>query len=727
MKHIILLCVLLLPAFAQTKLATGPTITPILVSQLPAAASSNNGQSFWVSDSTSACTSGSGTPGSTYVLCYSNGSTWLQIASGGGLGATNCTAITGGAISFATGVNCNSQTITTGVNSFTLPTPSGVTGDYKLIITNSGDTSNPNISWSGASQSGLPVCVANGDVTTISFNWNGSSWIGNGSVDSSASALSGGSILAANSCGPPTAATPTQLQSAMSLFAANARTTTYSATSADFASCKTIPVASGSFTITLLASAPASGQCIRIVNYGSGTVTVSPNGLNINGSSSNQTLSTGSASAPTGLLVNSDGSNYEAQPLGVSSGGGGGLGATNCTAITGGAVSFATGVNCNSQTITTGVNTFTLPTPSGVTGDFKLIITNSGDTSNPNISWSGASQSGLPVCVANGDVTTISFNWNGSSWIGNGSVDSSASALSGGSILAANSCGPPTAATAANVGAPTYAAGGGTANAQTVTLSPAITSLIAGLKVRWSPSVSNTTAAPTLAVNGQTATAVTKCGTTALVANDIVLGVDAEATYDGTEFQLLNPQAVGCGTSGGGGGGTSYIDTHHPTATCNGSPNNLWTAGANTVCYGLSGDLSVGSIGIDTGANIYTSFRIPTRWTGVAPKAYFTLFNNNGTGWTGTINFTLGIACLPAGTAVNSLTTGSYSTSTTSGISMNVSAIGVSVESTLTFTSGNVSGCVAGQPASLTATYTAGTWNGSYVNVGEVTIQWPVN
>jgi hypothetical protein len=92
-----------------------------------------------------------------------------------------------------------------------------------------------------------------------------------------------------------------------------------------------------------------------------------------------------------------------------------------------------------------------------------------------------------------------------------------------------------------------YAAGAGTAQAQTVTLAPAATALTAGLVVRWKPTAANTAAAPTLAVNGLTATAITKCGTTALVANDLTTTNVALAVYDGTEFQLLNPMAAACG------------------------------------------------------------------------------------------------------------------------------------------------------------------------------------
>jgi hypothetical protein len=95
-------------------------------------------------------------------------------------------------------------------------------------------------------------------------------------------------------------------------FATNAQTTTYQVLAADFTGCKTIPVASGTFTITLVASTsqPASGQCVNVFNYGSGVVTIARSGQNINGAAANLTLNAGSASAPTSANIVSDGTNY---------------------------------------------------------------------------------------------------------------------------------------------------------------------------------------------------------------------------------------------------------------------------------------------------------------------------------------------------------------------------------------------------------------------------------
>lgn len=87
-----------------------------------------------------------------------------------------------------------------------------------------------------------------------------------------------------------------------------------------------------------------------------------------------------------------------------------------------------------------------------------------------------------------------------------------------------------------------YVAGAGTAQAQTATYSPAVPALVAGLAVCWLPTAANTTSGPTLAVNGLTAKSITKLGTSALVANDITTTAIACAIYDGTQFQLQNPQ-----------------------------------------------------------------------------------------------------------------------------------------------------------------------------------------
>lgn len=130
---------------------------------------------------------------------------------------------------------------------------------------------------------------------------------------------------AGSACGTATGVTSVQGQTGtVTLFNKNAQTSTYQVLAADFNLCKTITVASGTFTITLVdtATQPADGKCVRIINYGSGVVTIARSGQNINGAASNLTLAAGSASAPTGAWIISDGLVYFAQPLGASSGSG---------------------------------------------------------------------------------------------------------------------------------------------------------------------------------------------------------------------------------------------------------------------------------------------------------------------------------------------------------------------------------------------------------------------
>lgn len=111
-----------------------------------------------------------------------------------------------------------------------------------------------------------------------------------------------------------------------------------------------------------------------------------------------------------------------------------------------------------------------------------------------------------------------------------------------------------------------YITGAGSVNVMTATLSPAATALSAGLRVEVLPNLANTTTTPTLNVNGLGAKTITKNGTVALVANDYTTTAIADFEYDGTEWQLLNPQTSSAGgtpaypltITGGVSGGVVY-------------------------------------------------------------------------------------------------------------------------------------------------------------------------
>lgn len=83
-----------------------------------------------------------------------------------------------------------------------------------------------------------------------------------------------------------------------------------------------------------------------------------------------------------------------------------------------------------------------------------------------------------------------------------------------------------------------YAADTGSANAYAAAYSPA-PALKAGLILYFKAAHANT-GASTLAVNGGSAKAVTKAGTTALAGGEIAANQIVQVVYDGTEFQLIS-------------------------------------------------------------------------------------------------------------------------------------------------------------------------------------------
>lgn len=84
------------------------------------------------------------------------------------------------------------------------------------------------------------------------------------------------------------------------------------------------------------------------------------------------------------------------------------------------------------------------------------------------------------------------------------------------------------------------ATSGGSANAQTLTLSPIVTAYVAGQRFSFLAGFTNTAAA-TLNVNGVGAKNIFNAATGAAIgAGEIVVGRAYEVLYDGTQFQLLN-------------------------------------------------------------------------------------------------------------------------------------------------------------------------------------------
>jgi hypothetical protein len=88
-----------------------------------------------------------------------------------------------------------------------------------------------------------------------------------------------------------------------------------------------------------------------------------------------------------------------------------------------------------------------------------------------------------------------------------------------------------------------YAADTTNTNSYAVTLSPAVTGLTTGTIVRFKVSNANTTAS-NINVNSLGATNIYKGGTTPLAPGDLLAGIIYTITYDGTNWQLLNPSAL---------------------------------------------------------------------------------------------------------------------------------------------------------------------------------------
>ena len=164
---------------------------------------------------------------------------------------------------------------------------------------------------------------------------------------------------------------------------------------------------------------------------------------------------------------------------------------------------------------------------------------------------------------------------------------------------------------------------GGTANAITLTPSLPIAAYAAGQSFRFVAASSNT-GAVTVAVSGLTTRAITKNGSNALVADDILSGAVCTITYDGTQFQLVET--------------SNYSSTYTGTLTgCTTSP-------TLTIRYAVAGNVVTLQVPFQTGTSNATTFTITgapvaIRPTGSTAAGYMPIyqFTDNGTTERGTV------------------------------------------------------------------------------------------
>jgi hypothetical protein len=156
-----------------------------------------------------------------------------------------------------------------------------------------------------------------------------------------------------------------------------------------------------------------------------------------------------------------------------------------------------------------------------------------------------------------------------------------------------------------------------------------------GQTFRFIAAGANTTTSVTLNINSIGAKAITKNGTTALVANDILAGSVVIVTYDGTEFQLSNPATLPAAVSSFNAGTTGFT----PSSATTGA---VTLAGTLNVANGGTGatTLTSGSVIVGNGTSA-VSLVAPTTTGNV-------LFTTNGTSWSSTPKITSGTLASPA-------------------------------------------------------------------------------
>lgn len=192
----------------------------------------------------------------------------------------------------------------------------------------------------------------------------------------------------------------------------------------------------------------------------------------------------------------------------------------------------------------------------------------------------------------------------------------------------------------------------GTANAQTISLSPAITAYAAGQRFSFIAGNANTSAA-TLNVNGVGAKAITKNGTTALVGGEIPASAVVTVVYDGTQFQITNVaisvfdsysmyQNMGLAASVGSNALTVAIkgkDGNDPSAA---NPVTLPFRSATA----SSGDFDTLTLVAATSVTISSGSTLGTA-NNTAFRFWIVLFNDAGTARMGIINCMSGTTIFP--------------------------------------------------------------------------------
>lgn len=119
-------------------------------------------------------------------------------------------------------------------------------------------------------------------------------------------------------------------------------------------------------------------------------------------------------------------------------------------------------------------------------------------------------------------------------------------------------------------------------------VTPALTSYTNGQTFRFVAAGANT-GAVTLNISGLGPKSVTKQGSVALAAGDIISGSVVQVTYDGTQFQLVSGAGTGGGATGAGGNKIFFENDQTVTADYTlTTSKNAMSAGPITINTGIT-------------------------------------------------------------------------------------------------------------------------------------------
>jgi hypothetical protein len=164
-----------------------------------------------------------------------------------------------------------------------------------------------------------------------------------------------------------------------------------------------------------------------------------------------------------------------------------------------------------------------------------------------------------------------------------------------------------------------YAADSGTANVYAVSLTPAATSYMGGMVVRFKAGNANTGGA-TLNVNALGAKSVLKNGASALVAGDIVANQMCVCVYDGTNFQMVSPVGTNSAPAWSRVGTFSTIGAGSLTvAFTSATPGNT-TNYALTFAFSSS---TIGGAGLEVTAKTANGFTVLNSGAGVTVPWFY--------------------------------------------------------------------------------------------------------